>query len=85
MTVKLHLPPAVERAYIAEAQAKGVPLDELICDVLIAGRPVRPATEPVFERGLGLFGSAEDAALLDEVVAIAYEERRRPASPTNVL
>ncbi len=85
MTVKLDLPPAVERAYIAEAQAKGVPLDELMCDVLIAGQPSLPATATVFERGLGLFGSAEDAALLDEVVAIAYEERRRPASPSDVL
>ncbi|MGA3024475.1 MAG: hypothetical protein ABSF98_06885 [Bryobacteraceae bacterium] len=33
----------------------------------------------VFEQGLGLFGSPEDAALLDEVVSIAYEERRRPS------
>ena len=32
----------------------------------------------VFEQGLGLFGSPEDAALLNEVVHIAYEERRRP-------
>ncbi|HEV2690632.1 MAG TPA: hypothetical protein VGV35_18885 [Bryobacteraceae bacterium] len=36
-----------------------------------------PAT--VFEQGLGLFGSPEDAALLDEVVSIAYDERRRPS------
>jgi hypothetical protein len=35
----------------------------------------------VFEQGLGLFGSAEDAALLDEIVAIAYNERRRPSKP----
>jgi hypothetical protein len=33
----------------------------------------------VFEQGLGLFGSPEDAALLDEVVSIAYAERRRPS------
>ena len=33
----------------------------------------------VFEQGLGLFGSQEDAALLDEVVQLAYEERRRPS------
>jgi hypothetical protein len=33
----------------------------------------------VFEQGLGLFGSPEDAALLDEVVSMAYEERPRPA------
>lgn len=32
----------------------------------------------VYEQGLGLFGSPEDAALLDEVVELAYEERRRP-------
>jgi len=33
----------------------------------------------IFEQGLGLFGSPEDAALLDDVVSIAYEERRRPS------
>jgi hypothetical protein len=39
----------------------------------------------VFEQGLGLFGSPEDAALLDEVVAIAYEERRRPSKGEPLL
>ena len=39
----------------------------------------------VFEQGLGLFGSPEDAALLDEVVELAYEERRRPGNPFIVL
>lgn len=39
----------------------------------------------VFEQGLGLFGSPEDAALLDEVVQLAYEERRRPGRPSPVL
>jgi hypothetical protein len=38
-----------------------------------------PDAGTVFEQGLGLFGSPEDAALLDEVVSIAYEERRRPS------
>ena len=38
-----------------------------------------PAAGSVFEQGLGLFGSPEDAVLLDEVVSIAYEERRRPS------
>jgi hypothetical protein len=33
----------------------------------------------VFEQGLGLFGSPDDATLIDEVVHIAYEERRRPS------
>jgi hypothetical protein len=85
MTVTLNLPPDVEKAYRAEAMAKGVPLDELMHDILIAARPALPATETVFAQGLGLSGSPEDAALLDEVVAIAYEERRRPASSSDVL
>jgi hypothetical protein len=45
-----------------------------------SGKPAFPVTETVFVQGLGLFGSPEDAALLDEVVAIAYEERRRPGA-----
>lgn len=36
-----------------------------------------PSASSVFEQGLGLFGSPEDALLLDEVVSFAYEERRR--------
>lgn len=39
----------------------------------------------VFEQGLGLFSSPEDAALLDEVVSLAYEERRRPSKPELML
>jgi hypothetical protein len=74
MTVKLDLPAEVEQAYRAEAQARGLSFDEIVREVLIARRP-----KTVFEQGLGLFGSPEDAALLDEVVSIAYEERRRPA------
>jgi hypothetical protein len=85
MIVTLDLPPNVEQAYLAEARAKGVPLADLVCEVLIARQPTLPATEALFEQGLGLFGSPEDAALLDEVVSIAYEERRRPTSPSVVL
>ena len=85
MTVTLNLPPHVEEAYLAEARAKGVPLDELMREVLIAGRPVPAAADTLFEQGLGLFGSPDDAVLLDEVVASAYEERRRPAKPSDAL
>jgi hypothetical protein len=37
-----------------------------------------PETQTAFEQGLGLFGSPEDAALIDAVVSLAYAERRRP-------
>jgi hypothetical protein len=59
--------------------------DELIEKALDALDERTPATAPheptptVYEQGLGLFGSPEDAALLDEVVSIAYAERRRPS------
>ena len=84
MTVSFELPPQVEQAYRVAAQAKGVPLDELVREVLIAQQP-NSVRQGVFEQGLGLFSSPEDAALLDEVVTIAYEERRRPTRPSNVL
>ena len=71
MTVTLDLPPQIEKAYLEEAQARGVPVDAVVREVLIAGHP-----KTVYEQGLGLFGSREDAALLDEVVSIAYQERK---------
>ncbi len=80
MTVTLELPPQIESAYIVEAQARGLSVDAVVLEVLIAGHP-----KTVFEQGLGLFGSHDDAALLDEVVSIAYEERQRPAKPSGAL
>jgi hypothetical protein len=80
MTLTLNLPPQIEQAYLAEAQACGVSPDDVMREVLIAGHP-----KTVFEQGLGLFGSREDAALLDEVVSIAYEERKRPAKSSGAL
>ena len=73
MTIDLDLPPQIEKAYRAQAQARGLSFDEIVREVLITRHP-----KTVFEQGLGLFSSLEDAALLDEVVSIAYEERRRP-------
>jgi hypothetical protein len=43
------------------------------------GTPAVNAPASVFDQGLGLFGSPEDATLLDEVVSTAYAERRRPS------
>jgi hypothetical protein len=38
-----------------------------------------PEDPTVFEQGLGMFSSPEDAALIDEVISFAYTERQRPA------
>jgi hypothetical protein len=45
MTVTLNLPPQVEQAYLAEAQARGLPLEEVVREVLVAARPATPASE----------------------------------------
>lgn len=57
-----------------------------LCAWLDRHRPTgqRASQVTIFEEGLGLFGSPEDAALLDEVVRLAYEERRRPGRSPNV-
>jgi hypothetical protein len=39
MTVTLNLPPQVEQAYLAEAHAKGLSLEDLVQDVLLARQP----------------------------------------------
>jgi hypothetical protein len=45
MTVTLNLPPQVEQAYLSEAQARGLPLDEVVREVLVAARPTANAAE----------------------------------------
>ena len=47
--------------------------------------PSVSSSSSVFTQGLGLFGSPEDASLLDEVVSIAYQERRRPSKRETTL
>jgi hypothetical protein len=39
MKVTLDLPPHVERAYLAEAKARGLPLETLMREVLLAQQP----------------------------------------------
>ncbi|MBV9401563.1 MAG: hypothetical protein JO062_26545 [Bryobacterales bacterium] len=58
-----------------------------LCAWLDRHRPEHPehVAASVFEEGLGLFGHPEDAALLDEVVRAAYEERCRPPRPSPEL
>jgi hypothetical protein len=45
MTVTLDLPPQVEQAYLAEAHARGLPLDALVREVLVAARPAVSAAK----------------------------------------
>jgi hypothetical protein len=38
MTVTLNLPPSIEQMYLAEAKARGLPLEEIMQETLVAAR-----------------------------------------------
>ncbi len=82
MTITLN--PNQEEAVRAAIRAGQVKSVEELIDRALAGLPPRGETEAssagrtIAEQGRGLFSSPEDAALLDEVVSLAYAERRRP-------
>ena len=87
MTITLS--PDQERAIRDAIRAGQITSVEELIQRAIAALPLRGETPAaggsVFEQGLGLFGSPEDAALLDEVVSIAYAERHRPGKQESNL
>ncbi|MEP6716713.1 MAG: hypothetical protein ABJC09_14170 [Terriglobia bacterium] len=85
-TMSLIISQHTEARLTEEAHRRGLSVDALIERLIsepttapIVPLPGRLATPTVFEQGLGMFGSPEDAALIDEVVSLAYAERRRPS------
>ena len=87
--MEVHFTPELEAKLAHSAARRGCNPDDLVTEVLTRyfeeGSLRRDENfthdRTVFEQGLGLFGSPEDAALLDEVVSIAYEERHRQSKP----
>ena len=86
MTLTLNLPPLVEQAYLAEAQARGVSLDALVRDVLVAQQPSRPAAEMTPEQWVEEFKawvhshSGDDLPLLSDGAIsreFIYQDRGR--------
>jgi hypothetical protein len=84
MTVTLNLPPQVEEAYLAEAEAMCLSLDALLCDVLVARQPPAFFTEMTPEQWVDEFRawvhshSADDLPLLsDEAISreFIYKDR----------
>ena len=73
-----------EEAVRAAIRAGQVGSVEELIDRALAGLPHEkdakaPTDRTIAEQGLGLFSSPEDAALIDEVVSLAYADRRRPS------
>ncbi len=84
--MSLDIPSDIERDIQRFAQQQHITVNEAVLRLLEAGLAVeKPVQKTVFEQGLGLFGSPEDSALLDEVVSIAYGERRRPSERVYAL
>ena len=80
------IPTDIERDIQRFAQQERITRDEAVLRLIETGlSATKPAPKTAFEQGLGLFGSPEDSALLDEVVSIAYEERRRPSKTVPTL
>jgi hypothetical protein len=63
--------------------AQHLTAEEAVRSILRSARPRQGTTERNFIReGRGMFKDPADAQILDEAVAIALEERRRPSSQT---
>lgn len=83
----LHLRQETADKLFALAHIRGLSVEDYLQELVARERSaeVVSAALTMFEQGLGLFSSPQDTALLDEVVSIAYQERRRPAQPFSVL
>lgn len=73
MTLTLDLPPQVEQAYLALARARGVPVDAVVREVLIASQPAcltapseRMSTEVWFDQFEQWANSFPEAPLIPD-------------------
>jgi hypothetical protein len=56
MTVTLNLPPNIEQLYLAEAQSRGLALEEIIAQTLVAARkPIAECEQVSPEEWMGRF------------------------------
>ena len=79
MNIEIHKPELERRVREGIESGRFHDVDELLTRALDALSEKEAAGRTLFEQGLGLFGLGDDAALLDEVVSLADEERRRPS------
>jgi hypothetical protein len=78
VTVTVHLPPEVEQAFLAAARSRGVPVDQLVADLLISNPPAAgPAQRPELIEEQGVPVLRAGAPLDPSVVNAALETVRR--------
>ena len=77
------IPVAIEPDIIQYARIENLTEHEAIVRLIQAGlnaTRTEPSEFNAILSGLGLFADTHDAAVLDEAVAMAYEERHRPSA-----
>jgi len=77
------IPVTIEPEILQYAQSEHITENEAIVRLIQAGLTIthrETNNQNAILSGLGLFADPEDAAILDEAVAAAYEERRRPSA-----
>jgi hypothetical protein len=77
MTVTLNLPPNVEEAFLAEARARGVSLDELVRDLLLAREPSSQAAELSPEEWVRVFKAWTRSHAKDDLPLLSHEAMSR--------
>jgi hypothetical protein len=78
--MSVDIPAEIQHDIQRYAQQEHITPEEAVLRLIETGLANKsPARREAFQQGLGLFGSPEDSALLDEVVSLAYQERRRPS------
>jgi len=79
--MNIDIPANIECEIEQFAQQQSIPPNEAAIRLIERGLSVgNQAPKALPAKGLGMFRSAEEAAIMDGVVAIAYQERRRPSS-----
>ena len=71
MTITLDLPPHLEQAYVAEALAKGVPVDVVILNFLIARKPLPQEDDIIFDAS---HTASTGAALIAAMQASSHKD-----------
>jgi len=80
MTITVNLPEHLEQAFIAEARAKGITVDALMREVLLAHPPVSVSSDGpklIYIEGIPALRSGHPlaASVLDETLELVRQER----------
>lgn len=77
MTLTLDLPPQVEQAYIAAAKARGLPIEVIVSEALVAAQPAGDAAELSAEEWMREFSAWAHSHDVDNLPILPDEAMSR--------